>query len=72
MSVMDHPASSLNADRLTLEERDSRDLAALLELYGDQPVIIEALALAWRLGVHRAQQLGPQSSRSLLVNPFWR
>jgi len=72
MSVMDHPATSPNADRLTPEERDSRDYALLLQLYGDQPEIMEALAKAWRLGFHRHMQLGVQADRMLTINPFWR
>lgn len=72
MRVMDHTPSSLNADRLTPEERDSQDYAELLREYGQDPEFMDALARAWRLGFHRHHQLGAGAERRPTINPFWR
>lgn len=56
---------------MTPEESESRDYARLIELYGDNPVMMSALAKAWRLGFSRHMRLNGQRDSMLTINPFW-
>jgi hypothetical protein len=53
------------------EQVESESYASLIERYGQNPEVMNALAVAWRLGFSRHLRLAGQSDSMLTVNPFW-
>jgi hypothetical protein len=68
---VDQTSAQQRPEQMTPEESESRDYARLIELYGDNPVMMSALAKAWRLGFSRHMRLNGQRDSMLTINPFW-
>jgi hypothetical protein len=58
-------------EQKTAEQLESESYAQLIERYGQNPEIMSALAVAWRLGFSRHLRLAGMSDSMLTVNPFW-
>jgi hypothetical protein len=58
-------------EQKTPEQLESEAYASLIERYGQNPEVMSALAVAWRLGFSRHLRLAGMSDSMLTVNPFW-
>ena len=59
------------SEELTAEQQEASAIASLRERYGHDPVLMGALALAWRAGFTRAQLQGHSTRSTSYINPFW-
>jgi hypothetical protein len=66
-------ATSPNAhlEEQSPDQVELAQLSRLIELYRSQPEIMDALALAWRLGFTRARIQNLTHMHSSYINPFW-